>query len=96
MITTKKKPEILEALLLSLYEGKSVSICTDEPGFGIRHIDNCDPIHEIAFLAEGIELEEDDEPLPHWGDQLLKGAEMYSLLRQGDDSNLYVYQIAIK
>ena len=96
MITTKKRSEILEALLLALYEGKSVSICTDEPGFGIRHIDNCDPIHEIAFLAEGIELEEDDEPLPHWGDQLLKGAEMYSLLRQGDDSNLYVYQIAIK
>ena len=96
MIATKKRSEILEALLLALYEGKSVSICTDEPGFGIRHIDNCDPIHEIAFLAEGIELEEDDEPLPHWGDQLLKGAEMYSLLRQGDDSNLYVYQIAIK
>lgn len=96
MITTKKKPEILEALLLALYEGKSVSICTDEPGFGIRHINDCDPIHEVAFLAEGIELEEDDEPLPHWGDQLPEGAEMYSLLRQGDDSNLYVYQIAIK
>ena len=52
MITTKKRSEILEALLLALYEGKSVTVCTDEPGFGIRHIDDCDPIHEVAFLAE--------------------------------------------
>ena len=48
MITTKKRSEILEALLLALYEGKSVTVCTDEPGFGIRHIDDCDPIHEVA------------------------------------------------
>jgi hypothetical protein len=95
MITTKKRSEILEALLLALYEGKSVTVCTDEPGFGIRHIDDCDPIHEVAFLAEGLELEEEDEPLPHWGDQLPEGAEVYSLLRHGDDGEVYVYQIAI-
>ena len=95
MITAKKRSEVLEALLLALYEGKSVTICTDEPGFGIRHIDDCDPIHELAFLAEGFYLEVEDEPLPHWGDQLPVGAEMYSLLRHRDDGEVYVYQIAI-
>lgn len=95
MIKAKKRSEILEALLLALYEGKSVTICTDEPGFGIRHIDDCDPIHELAFLAEGFYLEVEDEPLPHWGDQLPVGAEMYSLLRHRDDGEVYVYQIAI-